>query len=252
MRVISACAACVVGAVVALASPVAAQSASGPVVCDGSISARTTIRSDVIVPPGKSCSIDGTVIGNVYGQGNIRGESGLLPGAFVVIFGKVDGDVYSQGDPSLVGVVPGAVVVIYGTVTGNGYGQPGAFELVVSGGGLLRGDLFGSRMNYLIVQSGTVRGSVRADNMTLFPFGEASVQLNDGNVGDDVTISTTDLVVFFGSQVKGDATITGSRTVLVGDNVVSGDLTCLDNASVSLLGSPSVVHGEAKGQCANL
>ena len=164
----------------------------------------------------------------------------------------VKGDVYSRGGPNIAGV-PGAIVDIEGTVNGNAYGQPHAFEVIVSAAGVVLGDVHGTQMNYLIVQSGgTVKGDVLAFDMTLAPFSQGEVDVNSGNVSGDVKITTTDFVIVAGSQVHGDASITKSKTVLIGNNVIHGDLACRNNVAVSLLGSPSVVHGDNKGQCANL
>jgi cytoskeletal protein CcmA (bactofilin family) len=225
---------------------------NGPFVCPGSIPAGMTIRGNVTVPSGTSCSIDGKVYGNVYAQGDAIGPSGPLSGASVSINGMVKGDVYSRGGPNIVGVA-GAIVDVEGTVNGNAYGQPHAFELVVSAAGVVNGDVQGSQMNYLMVQSGgTVKGDFRAFHMTLAPSSQGNVEVNGGNVSGDVKITTSDFVIIYGSQVHGDATITNSNTVQVGSNVIHGDLVCRNNVAVSLLGSPSVVHGDNKGQCANL
>lgn len=164
----------------------------------------------------------------------------------------MNGDVYAGAEdaPNIVGVT-GAIVSIAGTVNGGAFGEPHAFEIAVDGNRVVRGDLSGSRMNNLL-QSGTVLGSVRAHDMTLAPFDQGSVQVNTGNARKDVTITTTDSVIFFGSHVNGSATITDSKTVLVGNNAINGGLDSETNLSVSALGPPSIVRGGTSDQCANL
>jgi hypothetical protein len=150
-------------------------------------------------------------------------------------------------------VPPGGFCVINGTVNGNVYNQPGAFELVVENGGLVRGDVVGSHMNYLLVYpGGTVQGDVRAHDMTLLPGSQAFVAVQSATVGGDVKITNSDIVVVYQSQVRGDVTITDSGYfVLVGANIINGDFACQTNVLVSVA-LPSTVHGNATGQCANL
>ena len=152
----------------------------------------------------------------------------------------------------------GASCFINGTVDGDVEGQPGAFEVSVTFGGLVKGDVVVSHMNYLVVQSGTVAGDVRASEMTVpVPFsGQGTVYLPEAKIGGDLVITTADFVYFIQSRIQGDVTITdvghgiNGYQVFVGSNVIRGALDCYNNAAVTVL-SPSNVHGGALGQCAN-
>ena len=110
------------------AATVLAKGGNSAFVCTGLIVAGDVKDSNVIVPNGSHCGIDGTVNGNIFVEetgsltvgiigivnGNIQSDSiatTSLLGVAVDVFGIVNGNVTQRGD--------GSLSVVFGTVTGN-------------------------------------------------------------------------------------------------------------------------------------
>ena len=143
-------------------------------------------------------------------------------------------------------VRPGIYCSLLGvTVRGDVHAQPGAAYLAVDLGTVIKGNVTGSEMPSVVLQTARIKGFIELHNIS------DVVNMVGPVVEGDVEVTASSIVVLFSSEVKGDATFNGNQTVIVGDNRVRGTLNCAANVTVSLP-QPNTVRGGAFGQCATL
>jgi len=148
--------------------------AADPVPCTGLIAVNAVVASDVVVPNGAYCGIDGTVLGDIYVQPY---------GALTVGFSAtVKGDIQSDSNASWSAL--GRAVDVFGRVEGN---------VTHTGAGI-----FG-------IYAGTITGNVllKGSNFSQFSAFGSTTRV-EGNIISDASGET-----FVGSGFGGSITVTG-------------------------------------------
>jgi hypothetical protein len=241
-----------------------------------------TVPGDLLVPAGKSCVLDGTVV---------TGEVTVEPGANLVVTGGTfsknvrvaDDGFFDALDTTIGGNI--ALADAYGTFLAGG---------LVHGNVQVDADAHPERVTYAYISGVQVKGDVTATAGEVFAEDSlldkkvtgtnvSYVDLNGVVVGSDLSVTGSDLgSVFCGGEVYGDAVYTtnsgklqigadgpvtrcaeasywgGDLTVSantadlrVGNNIVRGNLSGTDNAPAPT-GEGNRVRGTVSGQFAQL
>ena len=186
------------------ATTVLAKGGNSAFVCTGLIAAVDVIDSNVIVPNGSLCGIDGTVNGNIFVEqggslevgtsatvnGNILSDSdaaGTSLVTAVALWGTLNGNVTQRGD--------GALSVVLGTVTGNvrmtGDGRLLVWSVGIGFSTTVDGNVVNAGMGDTFVGSGiggtlTVGGHVMAKGDGGGIFTDDFVSAGSTSVGESV------------------------------------------------------------------
>jgi hypothetical protein len=196
----------VTAAVTVLATLSAAPGAAADLImyCIGTGGA-VTVPTDLLVPPGESCVLTGTVI---------AGDVTIAPGANLVVSGgHIDGSILVSVD-----------------------GYLDATDTTVGGGVVLASGGFGTFLRRTRIGSATVQAKGSATNDS-FLFAEQTT------VAGTVTADSGEIRLDRTSQVTGDVTSTGSFYTDVHDSFVDGNLSVRNSVTGSVVCGSAVRGG---------
>lgn len=244
-------------AVLALAGVVCfATSARADTVCTGSL-ANSTIRGNVIVPSGASCTLT-----NVLVTGDVQVQAGA--GSLTAISTYISGDVKSQG--AAITLMLGGDGNYFATdiTTIGGHLQATGGSLFVEGV-FIRGDVQAQGMDSVAMGGNWIGGTLAIQGTTSVSpqFGTNlvcattvgnSFQLQNSRLGATFALGTDLVPGCFGNTIIGDAAINNNAAaVTVKGDIVIGNLQCKGNSiSAPPTGSGNAVGGVKSGQCAGL